>query len=140
MNTEYVYGVYLLIKAILTIWVAQTVYNNGRVLLVAAFRGSESMANAVNHLIRVGFYLINIGFDLLFLRSGAKPQTLVEAVEYTTAKIGVVMLIMGVMQFITLFTIARMCGKTRLDAATPVVKRAVPSGEDFVPALIPHIN
>src|SRR3712207_7694262 len=45
----------------LTVWVARTLYRNGRVFLVEAFRGNEAVADSVNHLLVVGFYLINIG-------------------------------------------------------------------------------
>ncbi len=113
MNTEYVYGIYLVLKVILTIWIAQTLFNNGRVLLAATFRGNEPMANVINQLLWVGFYMVNMGFDALFLRNGAKPQTLIEAIEYNIAKIGVVLMVMGVMHFITLFVIARMSRKSK---------------------------
>ena len=53
------------------------------------------MANAVNHLLRVGFYLINFGFVALFLRLGTKPASLVEAIEYIASKIGIVLLVLG---------------------------------------------
>lgn len=144
MNTEFVYGVYLLITVILTIWVAQTLHSNGRIFLVDAFRGNVPMANAVNHLLRVGFYLINLGFVALFLRTGTKPETMVAAVEYIASKIGVVMLVLGAMHFFNMFNIARMRrrakahdAQTSAPAPTPPAP-AAPNGEHFAPALIPY--
>ena len=60
-NQIVVYAVYSLVSVALTIWVAKTLHKNGRVFLLEAFRGDEERADAVNHLLVVGFYLINIG-------------------------------------------------------------------------------
>ena len=113
MNTELVYAVYLLITCALTIWVAQTLHRNGHIFLVDAFHGNDMMANAVNHLLRVGFYLINFGFVALFLRLGTKPASLVEAIEYIASKIGIVLLVLGVMHFFNMFNIGRMRRKAK---------------------------
>ena len=78
----YIYIAYTIISIAMTAWVARTLYKNGRIFLVDAFGGNEKMADSVNHLLVVGFCLINIGFILLYLRFGTKPQTLVEGIEY----------------------------------------------------------
>ncbi len=56
------YLVYLAISIGLTIWVAHTLHKNGRVFLVDVFHGNEPLADSVNHLLVVGFYLINLGY------------------------------------------------------------------------------
>ncbi len=58
------------------------------------------MADSVNHLLVVGFYLINVGYIALVLRSDQKPHDLVEAMEIFSHKIGVVLLVLGVMHFV----------------------------------------
>ena len=58
------YLLYLAITAGFTIWVAKTLYKNGRAFLVEAFGGNEPIADSVNHLLVVGFYLINFGYKL----------------------------------------------------------------------------
>ena len=52
---------YLLISVAVTIWVARTLHKNGRIFLVDAFHGNEHLADSVNHLLVVGFYLVNVG-------------------------------------------------------------------------------
>lgn len=69
------YLLYLAISIAMTIWVARTLQRNGRVFLVQAFRGNEAMADSVNHLLVVGFYLINVGFIALTLHQGRNPPT-----------------------------------------------------------------
>ena len=61
------YAMYLTVSLALTVWVARTLHKNGRVFLVEAFRGNTELADSVNHLLVVGFYLINIGYIALAL-------------------------------------------------------------------------
>lgn len=107
------YIVYTLVSIALTIWVAKTLHKNGRLFLIDAFRGDEERADAVNHLLVVGFYLINIGFILLFLSRGEKPTDLISGIEYTATKLGFVMLVLGAMHFFNMFNFNKMRRKGR---------------------------
>jgi hypothetical protein len=60
--TIIIYAIYLPITIALTVWVARTLFTNGRVFLVDIFQGNEVLADSVNKLLLVGFYLINIGY------------------------------------------------------------------------------
>src|SRR5216117_3305737 len=92
------YIAYLLISVALTIWVARTLHRNGRIFLVDSFLGNEALADSVNHLLVVGFYLINIGYVTLALKYGEKPTNLQEAIEFLSTKIGLVLMILGVIR------------------------------------------
>jgi hypothetical protein len=96
------YIVYLFITLAVTIWVARTLHRNGRIFLVDAFRGNEPLADSVNHLLVVGFYLVNIGYVSLALQVGARPANLTQAIEVLSSKIGFVLLVLGAMHFINL--------------------------------------
>ena len=61
----------------------------------------------------VGFYLINIGFILMFLSLGTKPQTWVEAIEYVATKVGIVTLVLGGMHFFNVFNFDKMRRKAK---------------------------
>jgi hypothetical protein len=102
------YVLYLLISVALTVWVARTLHRNGRIFLVQAFRGNEAMADAVNHLLVVGFYLVNIGFIAFALRFGAKPADAQGAFEFVSTKLGVVLLVLGAMHFFNMFNFDKM--------------------------------
>jgi len=93
------YLIYLLISLAITIWVAHTLSTNGYLFLVDGFNGNEALARSVNHLLVVGFYLINMGYVALALRFGAKPTNFPEAIEVLSTKIGLVLLVLGVMHF-----------------------------------------
>ena len=102
------YFAYLAISILVTVWVARTLHHSGRVFLVDSFHGNEQLADSVNHLLVVGFYLVNIGYVSLALRFGRKPTDLAETIEYLSTKIGLVLLILGVMHFFNVRTIATM--------------------------------
>jgi hypothetical protein len=93
------YGIYLAVSLGITIWVGRTLNKNGRVFLVENFEGREALADSVNHLLLVGFYLLNFGFVSLALKYGDKPTTAVEAMEFLSTKIGLVIVVIGAMHF-----------------------------------------
>jgi len=101
------YVVYLLISVALTIWVARTLYKRGGVFLVDAFHGNAELASSVNHLLVVGFYLINIGYVSLALKTGATVLTSRAAIELLSDKMGMVLLVLGMMHFFNLFVFSR---------------------------------
>ena len=112
MYPVWTYGIYLAVSVALTVWVAQTLFRNGRVFLIDAVSGNETLADSLNHLLVVGFYLVNIGYVTTALRYGDKPHDLVQAIEFTSSKIGLVLLVLGVMHFgnLFLFSLARKRG------------------------------
>jgi hypothetical protein len=76
--------------------------------LLEAFKGKEEMADSVNRLLVVGFYLVNLGFILLYLRYGTKPTDIENGVEYAATKLGVVLLVLGAMHFFNMYNFDRM--------------------------------
>jgi hypothetical protein len=120
------YLTYLAISIALTVWVARTLHKNGRIFLVDSFHGNESLADSVNHLLVVGFYLINIGYVTLALKYGATVDTAQGFLEALSTKVGLVLVVLGFMHFFNLLVFSKM----RKRAVTPPI--AVPPG--FVPA------
>ncbi len=111
--TLWVYGVYVLISIFVTIWVARTLSKNGRIFLIDAFH-SDELADSVNHLLVVGFYLINLGYITIALKIGLKPTDAVEALEILSFKIGLVILLLGFMHFFNLYLFGRLRKRTLL--------------------------
>lgn len=101
------YLIYLAISTALTVWVGRTLSRNGRVFLVDVFAGEEGLAGAVNHLLVVGFYLVNFGFVSLFLRLGRGVADARAAIEALSAKEGVVLLVLGAMHFTNMYVLNR---------------------------------
>lgn len=95
--TVVAYVIYLLISVALTIWVARTLSRNGKVFLADVLHGNEKLADAVNHLLVVGFYLVNMGFVTLYLKNSDGVADARELFEALSLKVGVVLLVLGVM-------------------------------------------
>lgn len=102
------YLAYLAISIAITVWVARTLHRNGRIFLVDAFHGNEPLADSVNQLLVVGFYLINVGYITLALESHRPPITYEEGLLFVTHKVGIVLLILGAMHFINIGIFSKM--------------------------------
>ena len=107
MIMVWTYVIYLFLSVALTALVAQTLHKNGRVFLVDAFKGNEKLADSVNHLLVVGFYLINVGFVSLALKYGDPARTAQEAIEYLSWKVGIVVVVLGVMHFFNILVFSK---------------------------------
>ena len=117
--TVWTYLAYLAISIGLTVWVATTLHKNGRLFLVDAFHGNEALADSINHLLIVGFYLINIGYVSLAMKYGDKPETLQGVLEALSTKVGVVLLVLGSMHFFNLMVFSKMRRRALLLSAPP---------------------
>lgn len=108
MIMVWTYAAYLTLSLGLTVYVARTLHRNGRIFLVDSFAGNETLADSVNHLLLVGFYLINIGYISLALRFGEPATSTQEAIEYLSTKLGIVALVLGVMHFLNILVFSKM--------------------------------
>lgn len=120
--TLWTYGLYLALSILLTIWVARTLHKNGRIFLVDAFHGNEKLADSVNHLLVVGFYLINIGYVTLALAEKVKPASESQVIELLSTKVGLVLLVLGGMHFFNLFVFSRMRRRGMVHQMPPPVR------------------
>lgn len=122
------YVFYLAISVALTVWVARTLHKNGRIFLVDVFHGNEPLADSVNHLLVVGFYLINLGYVSLALKLGYDVTNAQEGIEALSWKVGMVLVVLGGMHFFNLYIFSRMRRRASLvDAPPPVAPDAYTS-------------
>ena len=130
------YAVYLALSVTLTVWVARTLFKNGRAFLVDVFKGKEALADSINHLLVVGFYLINLGYISLALRLGydvADARASIEALSY---KVGLVLVVLGIMHFFNLFLFSaiRGWGRSRHGGGYAPPAPASPVSPSWMPA------
>lgn len=107
MFVESSYVAYLAISIAVTIWVAHTLSKNGRVFLIECFQENERLADSINHMLVVGFYLINMGYVTLALKANVEPISVAGAIEFLSTKIGLVLLVLGAMHFFNMYVIAK---------------------------------
>ncbi len=97
------YCFYLVITIALTVWVARTLFKNGKVFLIDIFHGNKEMADSVNNLLLIGFYLVNIGYAVYTLQVTSSITNFQEVIEKLSLKIGLIILILGAMHFFNLY-------------------------------------
>ncbi|MDO3700814.1 hypothetical protein Q3W71_03855 [Micromonospora sp. C28SCA-DRY-2] len=107
MDTKvWMYLVYLAISIGLTIWVARALSRNGLVFLEEVF-ADERLAKAVNSLLVVGFYLLNLGYVTVAMRHPDPVGTTSVAMEELSLKVGLVLLVLGALHFFNVFALNR---------------------------------
>ncbi len=97
------YSLYLVITICLTIWVAGTLFKNGKIFLYDIFHGNKELADSVNNLLLVGFYLVNLGYAVYTLQITTGISNTQEVVEQLSLKTGLIILILGGMHFLNLY-------------------------------------
>lgn len=116
------YAFYTLLTIGLTYWVAKTLFDNGRIFLVDIFHGNKDLADSVNKLLVVGFYLINIGYAVFTLKIIGEVPDVQAVIETLSIKIGGIILILGAMHFFNLFVFFRLRNRAKNE---PIVAQQV---------------
>lgn len=108
------YFIYIAASAVLTVWVSRTLFRNGRPFLVSALK-DEGLADSVNTLLVVGFYLINLGAAALLINAGGTPGSVADMIQETVTRVGGVALVLGCMHFFNMFVlyVIRRSGRPR---------------------------
>jgi len=120
------YAAYVVISVVLTAWVAHTLKKNGRRFLLDAFGGDAGLADSVNHLLVVGFYLLNLGYISFALATRQQTPDARAAIELLSTKIGAVLVVLGALHFFNLFVFSRMRASSERRGCDPS-RRAAPT-------------
>jgi hypothetical protein len=113
-----VYVVYAVISVALTVWLARTLAKNGAVFLQDVFEDKPALADAVNRLLVVGFYLVNLGYAALIMRADA-AGTIVGAIETLAFKLGLLLMSLAGMHFLNMYVFHRIRRRARGDDDAP---------------------
>jgi hypothetical protein len=101
------YSLYLIIAISMTIWVAFTLSTNGKIYLTRCFGHDAELAGSINHLLVVGFYLVNFGFIALALSTADEPVTAVQVMRFLGWYVGIATLVLGAMHFFNMAAVTR---------------------------------
>ena len=105
MYIETSYILYLTISIAMTVWVAHTLSTRGRLFLVEKM--GDELADAVNHMLVVGFYLVNLGYILLSLETHQNIATIRQVIELLSNKVGFVMFFLGFFHLMNVYIVNR---------------------------------
>ena len=101
-----VYVAYAAVALVLTAVLARTLYRNGAVFLNDVFGDKPEIAEAVNHLLVVGFYMFNLGYAFIVLRAGRGLDSF-DAMQFFVTRVGALLLVLAVMHFLNVFVFWR---------------------------------
>lgn len=105
-----VYVPYAAIAITLTVWLARALSRHGEVFLHDVFPNKPTLATAINQLLVIGFYLVNLGWALLLLRANeveAQVHTPTDAIALLTTRLGMLLLLLGVAHLANLYVFHR---------------------------------
>jgi hypothetical protein len=105
--TVVTYVLYFVISVGLTVFVGRALSRSGRAFLLDVFAGHENLADAVNRLLAVGFYLLNLGFVTLTTQASGNIDGARQALQLLSVKIGEVLLVLGALHFANLIFFTR---------------------------------
>ena len=110
------YLIYLAVSLVLTVWVARVLARNGMVFIKDALHGDTALAEAINRLLQVGFYLLNLGFIAWWLKMDSEVGSVREMIEAISFKLGAVMLILGVIHVVNVVALSKIRRRGMTDA------------------------
>lgn len=115
------YITYLTLTVTITIFVATTLFRNGKLFLVDIFHGNKELAQAVNNLLLVGFYLINLGYAVYTMRIVGNVDTARDMAEILSKRIGAIILILGAMHFGNMYIFFKLRKRAIADRNDPTL-------------------
>jgi hypothetical protein len=101
------YAGYLAVSLSITVWVGMTLRRNGRKFLVRTLP-DDDLADTINHLLQVGFYLANVGYIAAVIRIYEPLRGAQSVLEVGLPKLGGVMLILGIVHLFNMLILARL--------------------------------
>jgi len=125
MGVVVTYLAYLIVSVALTVFVGSALSRSGRIFLVDVFGGRAAPAQAASRLMVVAFYLLNLGFVTLTLRTSGEIGSARQAIQVLSVKIGEVLLVLGALYLANIGFLARL--RLRLQAQA---FQLVPPDED----------
>jgi hypothetical protein len=119
-NVVVVYTLYVGVAVGLTIWLARTLFRNGTVFLRDVFEGQPGLAEAVNHLLVVGFYMLSLGYGLYILHASQGMGSL-EAAQFLVNRLAMLLVSLAAIHFVNVFVFWRIrVHRERRDMPPPV--------------------
>lgn len=99
------YIIFLTLIIFIIVYVGRYFYSNGRIFIIALFNGNSTMADYINELLLIGYYLFNIGYAFLKLRQWEKVNNLETLFSSLATNIGVLIFILALVHYFNMLVI-----------------------------------
>jgi hypothetical protein len=98
MNTI-AYLLYIVVTYCITVHVGLSFYRNGRIYILNMLEGDEVLTNSINRLLLTGYYLLNLGYAALMIRSWPTMHSWLDIFVSIGVMTGRIMLILSVIHY-----------------------------------------
>ncbi|MFO1389963.1 hypothetical protein [Cellvibrio sp.] len=108
MLNTFTYLAYLMVSAYITLGVGRSLNRHGLVFLANHLEGNRRLAEAINGLLLIGYYLVNAGYILLVLNwnTSSDIEDLNDLIRFLSMKLGLVTLMLGAMHMVIFYVLA----------------------------------
>jgi hypothetical protein len=100
------YCVYLVACGFLIALLGRILHGAGRTFLQDSFAGNRGLVRAVGQLLDIGFYLVSLGYVALSYQTNWEIRDLATALKIAIAKLGGLLLLLGVSHVLNLLVLA----------------------------------
>ena len=120
-----VYVAYAAVAIGLTAFLARTLFRNGGVFLRDVFGERAAIADAVNRLLVIGFYMFNLGYALYVLKAGRGMDSF-DAVQFFVNRVGTLLLVLAVMHLLNVLIFWRIrIHREQRELPPPIAPQAI---------------
>jgi hypothetical protein len=99
------YICYILFSSLIVIYVGNFCYKNGKVYILSYFPDDINFGNGINKLLRIAYYLLNIGLAIWSLHSMREINNTVEVLLEISNRLSYILLIIASLHFINIYTV-----------------------------------
>jgi hypothetical protein len=130
-NLIVVYAIYSSVAVAVTALLARTLFRNGAVFLHDVFKDRPGLAEAVNRLLVVGFYMLNLGYAFFILRAD-EGLTAFGSVQFLVNRLAVLLVTLAIIHFINVIVFWNIRGhREQRQLPVPIAAQA------HMPATVP---
>ena len=117
------YLIYTTITLVLVVWLARTLFNTGNKFLEDVFESKE-LGYAVNRLLVIGFYLLNMGYAFMLYQIEPSYGSVAEAWNQLVNRLGVLFLSLGAIHLFNMLVLWRVRTHRERQGRVPVAPSA----------------
>jgi hypothetical protein len=93
------YIIFLTLVIFIIVYVGRYFYTNGRVFIISLFHGNVALADQINKLLLIAYYLFNIGYSFIKVKQWQKISNLEVLFSSLASNVGVLIFILAVTHY-----------------------------------------
>lgn len=100
MNSNIIaYLIYIIVTLYIIYWLGRMFHRNGRVFILQLYEGDTEATDTINNILLIAYYLFNIGYAFLKLRTWEKVWSAAQLVSSLSHHLGLLILILAVTHY-----------------------------------------